>query len=190
MSNGVRINTGNDDLLPVPADYTYTLRYRTTRQVGFFADHDELYWNAIGTGWDFPIERGSVEVRLPEAVPFDRMAAEGYTGPQGAQGSAYAARLAAPGVGRWELTAPLAPREGLPIVLSFPKGVVAEPTQTERARRLLGDNRGVLAALAGLTLLLVYVVRRWRRVGRDPQPGVVIARYEPPQGRSPGELRY
>ena len=42
-SNGVRINTGNDDFLPVPADFTYTLRYRTTRQLGFFADHDELY---------------------------------------------------------------------------------------------------------------------------------------------------
>ncbi|MET0756301.1 MAG: DUF2207 domain-containing protein, partial [Pseudoxanthomonas sp.] len=64
-SNGIRINTGNDDFLPVPADFTYTLHYRTTRQLGFFADHDELYWNAIGTGWEFPIERGSVEVRLP-----------------------------------------------------------------------------------------------------------------------------
>ena len=30
MSNGVRINTGNDDFLAVPADYVYTLRYRTT----------------------------------------------------------------------------------------------------------------------------------------------------------------
>src|SRR5687768_5537911 len=45
MPNGVRINTGNDDFLPVPADYTYTLRYKTTRQLGFFSDHDELYWN-------------------------------------------------------------------------------------------------------------------------------------------------
>ena len=59
MRNGVRINTGNDDFLPVPADYTYTIRYRTTRQLGFFADHDELYWNAIGTGWIFPIEKGT-----------------------------------------------------------------------------------------------------------------------------------
>ena len=53
MSNGIRVNFGNDDFLKVPATYTYTLRYRTNRQVGFFSDHDELYWNAIGTGWDF-----------------------------------------------------------------------------------------------------------------------------------------
>ncbi len=189
--NGVRINTGSDDLLPrLPAEYRYTLRYRTTRQIGFFADHDELYFNAIGTGWNFAIERASVEVRLPEPVPSERMEAEGYTGPQGAQGSDYAASVAGPGVARWELTAPLSPHEGLTIVLSFPKGVVAEPTPTERMGWLLADNRGVLAALAGFALLLVYVVRRWRQVGRDPQRGVVIARYEPPQGRSPAELRY
>jgi hypothetical protein len=189
--NGVRINTGNDDFLPrLPAEYRYTLRYRTTRQIGFFADHDELYWNAIGTGWDFAIERGSVEVRLPEAVPVARMAVEGYTGPQGARGSDYSATLIAPGVARWELTAQLPPHEGFTIVLSFPKGIVAQPTQADRAGWVLADNRGVLAALAGFALLLAYVVRRWRQVGRDPRAGVVIARYEPPQGRSPAEVRY
>jgi len=188
--NGVRVNTGNDVFLPVPAEYRYTLRYRTTRQIGFFADHDELYFNAIGTGWIFAIERGSVEVRLPEAVPVERMTAEGYTGAQGARGSAYSARVTAPGVARWELAAPLAPHEGFTIVLSFPKGIVTEPTQADRAGYVLADNRGVLVALAGFALLLVYVVRRWRKVGRDPDPGVVIARYEPPKDRSPAELRY
>jgi uncharacterized membrane protein YgcG len=189
--NGVRINTGTDAFLPrLPSEYHYTLRYRTTRQIGFFADHDELYWNAIGTGWNFAIERASVEVRLPEAVPIGRLAAEGYTGPRGAQGSNYSALVAAPGVARWELTAPLAPSEGLTIVLSFPKGIVAEPTQADRVGWLLADNRGVLAALAGFALLLVYVARRWREVGRDPDPGVVIARYAPPEGRSPAEVRY
>jgi len=190
VSNGVRVNTGNDDFLRVPSEYRYTLRYRTTRQIGFFADHDELYWNAIGTGWIFAIERGSVEVRLPEPVPIERMTAEGYTGPQGARGSDYFAALVAPGVARWEVTAPLSPREGFTIVLSFPKGIVAQPTQADRARWVLADNAGVLAALAGFAVLLVYVARRWWRVGRDPQAGVVIARYEPPQGRSPAELRY
>ena len=51
MSNGVRINTGNDNFLPVPADYTYTLRYRTTRQLGFFRDHDELHHWPYARPW-------------------------------------------------------------------------------------------------------------------------------------------
>lgn len=189
-ANGVRINTGNDDFLPVPADHVLTLRYRTTRQVGFFERHDELYWNAIGTGWAFPIERGSVTVRMPEAVPASQLSAEAYTGPQGARGQAYRAEVPGPGVARWELTEPLPPGHGMTIVLTFPKGIVAPPTSSERARWFLRDNRGVLVALLALGVLLAYTFLRWRAVGRDPAKGVVIARYAPPEGHTPGGLRF
>jgi len=190
QSNGVRVNTGNDDFLPVPAEYTYTLRYRTTRQLGFFDNHDELYWNAIGTGWMFAIERGSVEVRLPKPVPVADMTAEGYSGPQGAQGHDFEADTPAPGVARWTLTRALQPYEGLTIVLSFPKGVVTAPTRAERFWSLLKDNRGVLIALAALAGLIAFCVLRWRRIGRDPAPGTIITRYDPPEGYSPAGLRY
>lgn len=188
--NGVRLNTGNDDFLPVPADYTYTLRYRTTRQLGFFADHDELYWNAIGTGWDFPIESGNVDVRLPQSVPVDAMRAEGYTGAQGAQQLDYTASLPAPGHAHWQLTRPLAPGEGMTIVLSFPKGIVTAPSKAQRLWWMLKDNRGVLIALLALLGMCVYALRRWQAVGRDPRPGIVIARYEPPADYSPAALRF
>ncbi len=190
MTNGVRINTGNDAVLPVPADYTYTLHYRTTRQLGFFPDHDELYWNAIGTGWVFPIESATVLVRLPSAVPIGSLHAEGYTGPQGAKGSAYTTDLPAPGVARYQLSRSLGPYEGFTIVLTFPKGLIHEPTQSERLRWLLTDNRGVLVALGGLIVLLAYMVRQWQRVGRDPHQGVIIARYEPRPGQTPAGLRF
>ncbi|MDR6842500.1 DUF2207 domain-containing protein [Pseudoxanthomonas sacheonensis] len=189
-SNGVRINTGNDDFLPTPADFVYTLRYRTTRQLGFFADHDELYWNAIGTGWEFPIERGSVEVRLPSPVPMDRIQVEAYTGAQGQKGDAYDAKVTAPGIARWLLTQPLAPREGFTIVMSFPKGLVAQASSMQRWMWLLKDNRGVLIALAALIALLVFCFRRWHRLGRDPKPGVIIVQYDPPPGYSPAGLRF
>jgi len=189
-NNGVRVNTGNDDFLPTPGEFTFSIRYRTTRQLGFFADHDELYWNAIGTGWAFPIERGSAEVRLPQPVPAERMTAEGYTGAQGAQGRAFVAETVEPGIARWRLTAPLRAGEGFTLVLSFPKGLVAEPTRAQKLWWLFKDNRAGLIALAGLVLLLVYCIRRWRQVGRDPAPGTVIARYEPPEGVSPAGLRF
>lgn len=190
LSNGVRINTGNDDFLPVPADIRFTLRYRTTRQIGFFVDHDELYWNAIGTGWAFPIEAAEVEVHLPEPVPVAQMSAEGYTGPQGTKGQNYTASLVKPGVAHWRLTAPLASQEGFTIVLGFPKGLLPEPSRAERAGWLLRDNLGVLVALLGLIALWYYCATRWWRIGRDPRPGVIITRYDPPTGRSPAELRY
>lgn len=189
-TNGIRINTGNDSFLPVPANYTYKLHYRTTRQLGFFKDHDELYWNAIGTGWVFPIESATVVVHLPSPVPIESMHAEAYTGRQGAKGNAYAAVLPEPGVARYRLTEGLGPYEGLTIDLGFPKGLVHEPTQSERSRLLLKDNRGVLVALAGFLLTLMYMVRQWQKVGRDPHKGIVIARYEPREGQTPAGLRF
>ena len=190
MTNGVRINTGNDDFLAVPNDYTYTIRYRTTRQLGFFNDHDELYWNAIGTGWIFPIEKGSVEVKLPEPVPVEKMHAEAYTGPQGARGTAYEADIPQPGLARYRLTQPLGPNEGFTIVLTFPKGLVPAPTGADKAKWLLADNRGLLIAFAGFAILLAYMLRAWRAVGRDPEKGIIIARYEPREGQTPAGLRY
>ena len=188
--NGVRVNTGNDDLLPVPATHRYTLRYRTTRQLGFFEDHDELYWNAIGTGWAFPIEGGSVEVSLPQPVPLAALTAEGWTGPQGTRGQGFRTATPAPGVATWWLTSPLQPGEGLTILLSFPKGVVAAPDAAQRARWLLADNGALLVALLGLLVVAGYCALRWHQVGRDPPAGTVIVRYEPPEGITPAGLRY
>ena len=190
LSNGIRINTGNDNFLPVPADYTYTLRYHTTRQLGFFADHDELYWNAIGTGWVFPIEESRVRVRLPSPVPINQLRTEAYTGPQGAQGTDYTVGLPEPGIAVYTLTKPLGPYEGFTIVLGFPKGLIPAPTTSDRVKWFFEDNRGVLIALVGLIALLVYCYREWSRVGRDPQGRAIIARYEPPEGKTPAGLRY
>jgi hypothetical protein len=189
QNNGVRINTGNDNLLPVPDAFEYRLHYRTTRQLGFFADHDELYWNAIGTGWAFPIDEAHVEVHLPSAVSAEQMSVEGYTGYQNSKDQNYIASIPDAGIAQWDLTQPLAPRQGLTIVLSFPKGIVHEPGYVNRAYWLLKDNRGVLLATLGLLALIIFCVREWQRVGRDPPQGVVFARYEPPTNMSPGALR-
>lgn len=187
--NGVLVNTGSDAFLPAPALHAYVLRYRTSRQLGFFEHHDEIYFNAMGHGSSLRVDRGSVTVRLPEPVPVADMDIDGYTGPAGAHGKAFRSSLPEAGVAHWELTAPLAPREGFTVVLGFPKGVVAEPGMARRLGWRLMDNRAGIAALAGLALLLAYCIPRWRAIGRDPRPGTIIVRYEPPPGYSPAELR-
>ena len=51
MANGVRIRIGDADKTIAPGEHRYVIRYRTTRQIGRFADYDELYWNVTGNGW-------------------------------------------------------------------------------------------------------------------------------------------
>lgn len=188
-SNGVRVNTGDDRFLAIPGEFEYTLRYRTTRQLGFFDQHDELYWNVTGSGWEFAIGKASAEVRLPSEVPAGRISVEAYTGPEGATGQAYVASTL-DGRARFETTAPLGRNEGLTIVVGFPKGLVDEPSRLQRVGWLLHDNRGVLVAGVGFVLLLAFYLSRWRRHGRDPEGGPVFPHYDPPQALGPAAQRY
>lgn len=190
--NGVRVYMGQPEVLLEPGGvYTYRLSYRTERQLGYFADHDELYWNVTGNGWSFPIDEAKAVVRLPSAgdepLPLEL---EAYTGPEGARGRAYVAWVNARGEAEFATTAALGPEQGLTIVVSWPKGVVAEPDAAASIGYFLRDNLGMLAGVGGSVLVLVYYAAVWLRVGRDPDQGVIIPRFEPPEGLSPAVLRY
>ncbi|GAB3023883.1 DUF2207 domain-containing protein [Oleiagrimonas citrea] len=189
QSNGVRVYIGDRHRTLASGVHTYTLRYRTTRQLGFFDTHDELYWNVTGTGWAFPIDHASATVHLPAEVDAARLKAYGYTGAQGATGKALDARILADGA-EFSTTQPLAPHHGLTIVLEFPKGLVRAPDAKQKLIWLLHDNRNLLLTLLGLLVLWLYYGWAWNRFGRDPASGPLVARYEPPDGDSAAALRY
>lgn len=189
-SNGMRVYAGEKSVFLRPGDYTYSIRYQTDRQLGFFESRDELYWNVTGNDWSFPIEHASARVSLPAGVPASAIRTDGYTGPQGAKGRDYVSRVDDDGTVSFETTAPLGAGEGLTVVVDWPKGYVHEPTAQERVGRLLADNREAIAALIGIALVLVYYLLVWRAMGRDPPTGVIIPEYQPPTGISPGAMRF
>ncbi len=188
-SNGVRLYVGSSERTLRPGNYIYAIRYRTTRQLGFFADHDELYWNVTGNGWGFGINQASAEVTLPGAVAAQDISVEGYTGAFGVQGRDYDSSVE-PGQASIRTTRPLLAGEGLTVVVSFPKGLVTPPTVLDRLGYLLSDNFSVLIAGIAFFGSAVYLLFGWRRVGRDPDAGVIFAHYEPPEGYSPASTRY
>ena len=51
----VFIRIGSADKVLSAGQHTLELTYRITKQIGFFSDHDELYWNVTGSEWEFPI---------------------------------------------------------------------------------------------------------------------------------------
>ena len=93
QGNGVRVYLGDKNIYLDKGDYTYAITYRTNRQLGFFDDHDELYWNVTGNHWSFPIEAVSARVTLPEGLRAEQLEAEAYTGPLGAKGQDYSASV-------------------------------------------------------------------------------------------------
>ena len=59
-SNGKRDRMGSRSVFLHFGKHIYTLKYTTNRQIGFFEEFDELYFNAIGYGWDFSIDKAKV----------------------------------------------------------------------------------------------------------------------------------
>lgn len=188
-SNGVRVYMGSAGQMLPPGEHAYSLTYRTDRSIGYFEDHDELYWNVTGTDWAFPIDQASARVVLPGTVAAADLTVTGYTGAFGSRGRDIFGATE-DGVATIEATRRLGPREGLTLVVTWPKGVVAEPRALDRAVYLLTDNLGLLLALTVLLAVVGFLFFAWRRYGRDPDAGVTFAHYEPPAGYSAGSMRF
>jgi len=185
--NGLRIYLGRPEHFLPPGEYVYRIRYRTTRQIGFFDRHDELYWNVTGNDWSFPIDHASARVTLPAAVNADALRLDGFTGFQGSTERFLTSRIEDERHVIFETTRPLQPREGLTLVVGWPKGLVTPPSRTED---FVADNRHNLVAVGTVLAVLVYYLLAWRRVGRDPEKGVIAPLYRPPEKLSPASMRY
>ncbi|HET9638600.1 MAG TPA: DUF2207 domain-containing protein [Allosphingosinicella sp.] len=186
--NGVRVRIGNPDIFLEPGEHVYAIRYRTTRQIGFFADYDELYWNATGTGWDFPIDVAEARIVLPRPVHFGNRSV--YTGPQDSREANAEIVSESDGEIQFRTNVPLGAKEGLTVAVAWEKGVVAPPPPPSAARLWLQDNAPAAAGALGLLGLLFYYFHAWRRAGRDPKPGTIVPIFTPPDGLSAAAMRY
>jgi uncharacterized membrane protein YgcG len=187
VSNGVKIFMGQKDVFLKPGVHTYTIRYRADRELGFFKDFDELYWNVTGNGWTFPIDKTEAIIELPPKAKILRYAA--YTGYQGDRGHDVTVQPGEHDI-VFKTTRGLAPKEGLTIAVAWPKGVVHESSGQEKMGFFLQDNMAMALGLLWLVVLLGYYLWVWYRVGRDPATGKIIPLYAPPSGFSPAGVRY
>ena len=188
--NGVRTYFGSSDRYIEHGVHTYRFRYRASRMLGFFESHDELYWNVTGFDWAFPIDEASATVRLNFEVPASDVSVTAFTGPYGSSESGYTSNVDADAMAHFAARSPLSALNGLTIVVMWPKGFVAAPTFIHKTGWMLKDNLNLLIVLAGFAGLLAYYIPVWRRYGKDPEEGVLVTRYVPPDGFSPASLRY
>jgi len=190
ISNGIRVYIGRSDYFLPVGEYTYAIKYKTDRQIGYFDKFDELYWNVTGNGWDFLIERVTATVNLPEPVSGDDLKLYGYTGPSGSKGSDYTYEVIGSDKVVFTSTYMLNPKEGLTISIQWPKGLVYEPTQSDKAVYFVQDNLQTVIGFIGIIALIFYYFIIWWRVGKDPSKGLIIPLYEPPANMSPAAVRF
>jgi uncharacterized membrane protein YgcG len=122
-------------------------------------------------------------------------------GPRGSTDQNYKSDVDPSGTVRFETTGSLSSYEGLTVAVSWPKGYVrpegepelfTPPTEWDKVKKQLlpRSMAGTRYALLGLLALAAYYGLVWRLVGKDPEGGVIVVRYEPPSGLSPAVMRY
>lgn len=189
IDDDIRIYIGDEDVFLDRGEHTYELTYRTDRQMRFFDEHDEIYWNVTGNFWAFPIQQASAEVFPPEGATIG--STNFYTGPRGAKGKAARAILGNNSTAvRFETSAPLGKEEGLTIVAEIGKGAILPPSTWQTFAWFMRDYGHTVIGLIALALISLYYFIGWNRVGRDPDGGIVVPRWDAPGGASPALVNY
>lgn len=177
------IYIGDEDVYLQPNVYEYEITYETWRQIGYFDDFDELYWNVTGNEWSFEIEKASAAIHLPEGAEVLQHAC--YTGFAGSTETNCSSDLSAPGTVTWTASE-LKENEGLTIAVGFTKGIVKQPRtpswlETETFGKILG---GIGIAF----LALMYFL--WSRHGKDHESPTVVPQFDIPDRLSPASIGY
>ncbi|MDR3475318.1 MAG: DUF2207 domain-containing protein [Devosia sp.] len=188
INNGERIRIGSADTYVDPGPHVYSIHYTMTRMARFFPDHDELYWNATGNFWDFPILRATATIELPKGAVISNLAA--YTGPVGSTAQAATITRTGDTIATFSANNPLSPGEGMTIAAAFQKGIVTPPAGAGQGIDWLSDHREAIVPLAAVLIVLLYNFWAWSRVGRDPKKGTIFPLFHPPEGLSPAATQW
>lgn len=161
----LRIRIGDPDRT-ITGRHTYIVRYRVSRALNAFGDHDELYWNTPSPEWGVPIS--GVTTRVVAPGPIQKVAC--FSGPR--ESRLPCASATADGAAATFTHPALGPYEGMSVVAGFAKGLVPPPSPKLDERWSVGRAFAVTPLTASvslaLLLLLVGVILRagWTQ-GRD-----------------------
>lgn len=197
----IRIRIGDPDVYLSPGTQrTYVIRYRCRGMMNWFEENEgweptaQLYWNVTGDRWDTRIDSASVRIKFPETESSKDLRARLFVGPYGSKQNQILQKIGGPFIDEnlgtqislkiAELTAarnkPLNPYEGMTIVLDLPYAAIQKPTALESALLTLSGMWGLLIPIIIFPIGLIA----WWIYGRDPDRGVMVVQYDPPDGLS------
>ncbi len=207
----LRIRIG-DPNKTISGRHVYTITYTVEGALNGFSDHDELYWNAVGTEWGYPINKATARVTTPADITQVVCFTGSFGSNQPCQQSSSSGRTAT------FSQSGLQPYEALSVVVGLPRGAVSPPPKPilkerwsiSRAFALtpvtVGLSGGLfLLLLAGLFAFLWRLGRDRRAVGSpidiaygsasDGEQAVPLfersdypVEYAPPEDIRPGQV--
>ncbi len=191
IDRGVRIKIGNENENVSKGLHTYTISYETERQIAFEDDYDELYWNVIGSGWNFSIDHCHARVYLPEGAKVIEDKLKTYTGEYGSKEKTnHVYMYTAGNFIDYEIMDRLNKQEAFTISVCIEKGALIEPSMSQKIGWFLEDNAIALTLIILMLFLAIWQIVMWKKRGVDPKPNVIIPKYFPPEGMAPSDTKY
>ncbi|MEU9023344.1 DUF2207 domain-containing protein [Actinomadura sp. NPDC048394] len=156
----LKIRIGDKDTT-VKGVWTYAIDFDVARALTPYKGHDELYWDAIGTGWSVPMDTATVRVDAPAAPTY----ADCFAGHEGSP-SACGGRTVAGNSASF--TQRLGAHQGITVRVGLPKGAVHVPPPHYARPRYAVTWVG--HAAVGLVCALLLATRAWVRWRQRPRP--------------------
>lgn len=158
----------------------YIIQYTVPEAAMFFDDYDELYWNAIGTDWQIPIDKSVVRLTLPVPVDPSVSTFRCWSGPDGSTDTCQSLNLDTDQnnkvLGFEARQDNLVSGQAFTILAQIPKGILVEPK----------SYTWLFLFLPVLVFGLIYWF--WYKEGRDPKGrGNIIVEYDVPEDLRPAE---
>ncbi len=181
-----QLSVGERNVALDSGEHRFVIRYTVDWAMISGTGRDTLYWNAVGSERTVPIAEAILAVHLPVSVPSEnievdpRVGGLGLSFPRRPENTLERVDDAS-GAIVYRATN-MNPRQSLSLAVTWPSGYIHLPKFV-----FLRREGGVLVAPA---LLFLYYLIAWVWIGPDPKAGVVVARYEPPEGISPAAARY
>lgn len=194
IENGVRVYLGSKESLISYGPHTFEIDYTTSKQLGSFEDHDELFYNITGNGWSFGIEKASATVILPFIS--DSVKASGYTGYQNEKGKDFTAKVSTDAKSKtttinYTVTRELYSKEGFTVFVTWNKGLVDfVPLSQFNLADFLANNWLFPVGVVFFFGIFLFYYISWSLVGRDPKSKAIYPRFEISEKLTVGMIRY
>ncbi len=188
-SNGNEVLRIGDANSYVRGPQTYVISYSIDYPISFYPDHDALYWNANGVGWQQPFNKVVARLHIDPSIPSSAILPQlaCYTGFTGSHDSHCTIEKTTDSNGTVivsETTTPLNPTENLTFVVGFAAGTFAHPPTDWKA--ILWTLLIIVGTIAPPLIAIIYMSIKWYRSGRDAKgKGVIIPQYQPLKGVTP-----
>lgn len=200
----VRIRIGDPDVyLDAGTVKTYVIRYRCRGMINWFESNEgwaptaQLYWNVTGDRWDTRIDQTSIKVSFPKSEGGKDLRARVFVGAYGSTLNQILQKIGGPerneaigtqmtlGDDTFEAKrlTPLNAYEGFTFVLDLPHDSIEKPSALESALTMVS---GMLGLLIPFILFPIGLIA-WLKWGKDPEEGVLVVSYDPPDSLSGAE---